>query len=61
MGKVANPKGGGANYYFGNFFSENCMKMKKIEPIGEGARPRCSPPLGSANDLMMTAPKFGKS
>ena len=44
------------------------MKMKKIEPRGEGARPRCPPPLGqstlclgSANDLMMTAHKFGES
>ena len=40
-----NPRGGGANLLLGQFFPENCMKMKAIR--SRGARPRR--PLRSTN------------
>ena len=47
-GGGANPKGGGAKLLFGQFFRENCMKMKKFWARGGGAhpsRPPLDPPL----------------
>ena len=48
-GGGTNPKVGGANLLFGQFFPENCMKMKKFWARGWGAR---SPhaPLRSATE-----------
>ena len=48
-GGGTNLQGGGANLLFGQFFSENCMKIKNLEPEGGGRVPGA--PLRSANEM----------
>ena len=41
------PEAGALNHYLAILFSENCMKMNEIEPVGEGEH---ALPLGSAKE-----------